>query len=99
MKFLVDNGTVRHELRFGCTRLAPSRQREAIELYIEVVELEYDHKTAVWHERARLSAVGRTLLFADGQIAAIACVTDRILVTSNTDNFQGFRGLRIRSWA
>ena len=28
-----------HELRFGCERLAPSRQREAIERYIEDVVL------------------------------------------------------------
>ena len=27
-----------HELRFGCARLAPSRQREAIERYIEDVD-------------------------------------------------------------
>ena len=55
-----------HELRFGCARLAPSRQREAIERYIEDVVLasfpvlEYDQRAADWHaiERARLSAGG-----------------------------------------
>jgi len=95
-----------HELRFGCTRLAPSRQREAIERYIEDVVLasfpvlEYDQRAADWHalERARLSAAGRTLPFVDGQIAAIAFVSGLTLVTSNRGDFQGFKGLRIRSW-
>ena len=95
-----------HELRFGCTRLAPSRQREAIERYIEDVVLasipvlEYDQRAADWHalERARLSAAGRTLPFVDGQIAAIAFVSGLTLVTSNRGDFQGFNGLRIRSW-
>jgi tRNA(fMet)-specific endonuclease VapC len=96
-----------HELRFGCARLPPSRQREAIERYIEDVVLasfpvlEYDQRAADWHaiERAKLSAAGRTPPFIDGQIAAIACVSDLTLVTSNTGDFQGFNGLRIQSWA
>ena len=96
-----------HELRFGCARLAPSRQREAIERYIEDVVLAcfpvlgYDRRAADWHavERARLSAAGRTPPFVDGQIAAIARVNNLILVTSNTDDFNGFKGLRIQTWA
>ena len=96
-----------HELRFGCARLAPSRQREAIERYIADVVLasfpvlEYDRRAADWHavERARLSAAGRTPPFVDGQIAAIARVNNLILVTSNTDDFNGFKGLRIQTWA
>ena len=95
-----------HELRFGCARLAPSRQREAIERYIEDVVLasfpvlEYDQRAADRHaiERARQSAVGRTPLFVDGQIAAIAFVNGLTLITSNRGDFQGFEGLRIRSW-
>ena len=96
-----------HELRFGCARLAPSRQREAIEHYIEDVVLasfpvlDYDQRAADWHaiERARLSAGGMTPPFVDGQIAAIAKVSNLTLVTSNTGDFQGFKGLRIHSWA
>lgn len=95
-----------HELRFGCARLAPSRQREAIERYIEDVVLasfpvlEYDQRASDRHaiERARLNAVGRTPLFVDGQIAAIAFVNGLTLITSNRGDFQGFEGLRIRSW-
>ena len=96
-----------HELRFGCARIARSRRREAIERYIEDVVLasfpvlEYDQRAADWHalERARLSAAGRTPSFVDGQIAAVARVNELILVTSNKPDFQGFKGLRVRSWA
>ena len=79
----------------------------ATERYLEdvvlasVPVLEYDQRAADWHaiERARLSAAGRTPPFIDGQIAASACVRDLTLVTSNTGDFQGFKGLRLRSWA
>ena len=95
-----------HELRFGCARLQPSRRREALERYLEVVVLvsfpvlPYTGEAADWHalERVRLSATGRTPPFVDGQIAAIAHVNDLTLVTSNTGDFEGFQGLRVRSW-
>ena len=96
-----------HELRFGCSRLAPSRRREAIERYIEDVVLEsfpildYGWGAADWHarERARLSAAGRTPPFVDGQIAAIAHSNGLVLVTSNTSDFQAFDGLRVENWS
>lgn len=95
-----------HELRFGCARLPPSRRRERFEHYIDTVVLanfpvlEYDREAADWHalERARLSALGGTPPFVDGQIAAIAYVNDMILVTTNTRDFRGFDGLRVESW-
>ena len=96
-----------HELRFGCARLPPSRHREEIEHYImNVVRasfpvLDYNVEAAEWHalERARLSAVGKTPPFVDGQIAAIAYVNDLILITSNTRDFADFQELRMQSWA
>lgn len=95
-----------HELRFGCARLPPSRRRQTYEQYIDTVVLasfpvlEYDREAADWHalERARLSALGRTPPFVDGQIAAIAHVNDLILVTGNRRDFLGFQGLRLESW-
>ena len=36
--------------------------------------------------------------FVDGQIAAVAYVNDLTLITSNARDFEGFRGLRVRSW-
>lgn len=96
-----------HELRFGCSRLAPSRRREVIERYIEDVVLtsfpmlDYDREAADWHalERARLEAAGKTPPFIDGQIAAIAHVNGLILVTSNPTDFRAFKGLQVRSWS
>lgn len=95
-----------HELRFGCSRLPPSRRREVIERYIEDVVLrsfpimDYGWKAADWHarERARLAAAGRTPPFVDGQIAAIAHTNSLILVTSNTGDFHAFDGLSIENW-
>ena len=95
-----------HELRFGCSGLAWSRRRDAIERYIEEVVLksfsvlDYGWKAADWHarERARLIATGRTPPFVDGQIAAIAHANGLVLVTSNTDDFRAFDGLRVESW-
>ena len=95
-----------HELRFGCSRLARSRRRDAIERYIEEVVLEsfpildYGFKAADWHarERARLVAAGRTPPFVDSQIAAIAHANGLVLVTSNIDDFRSFEGLRVESW-
>ena len=96
-----------HELRFGCAKLAQSRRRDAIERYIEDVVLAsfpvlaYDQRAADWHanERARLSTAGRTPPFVDGQIAAITHVNGLTLVTTNTSDFQRFKGLQVRSWA
>ena len=87
-------------------RLPESRRREAIERYLEDVVLasfpilDYDRATAEWHarERVRLEAAGKTPPFVDGQIAAIACVNDLVLVTANRADFRGFKGLRVESW-
>jgi len=95
-----------HELRFGCTRLPMSRRREAIERYLEDVVLasfpvlDYDRAAAEWHarQRVRLEAAGKTPPFVDGQIAAIACVNDLVLVTANKVDFRGFKGLRVEGW-
>ena len=95
-----------HELRFGCSGLAKSRRRQALERCLNDVVavsfpiLDYDQRAADWHalERARLEASGRTPAFVDRQIAAIARVYELILVTSNKADFTGFRGLQIKSW-
>ncbi|RUT01011.1 hypothetical protein DSM106972_070170 [Dulcicalothrix desertica PCC 7102] len=70
-----------HELLFGCYRLpVGSKKRPIIEayLYAEVKQkiplLPYDTAAAEWFavERARLTTIGKTLAYADGQIAVIA---------------------------
>ena len=82
-----------HELWFGCQRLPASTKRTVIEKYLnEVVAvsmaiLPYDQAAAEWHaaERARLTAIGQTPPFVDGQIMAIAQTNGLILVTLNPE--------------
>ncbi len=91
---------------FGCYRLPLSARRSAIEEYLnEVVApsipiLSYDAQAAEWHaaERARLTAVGMTPPFADGQIAAVARVNDLTLVTSNLDHYAAFQDIQVENW-
>lgn len=95
-----------HELWFGCWRLPVSARRKAIETYLQQVVavstaiLAYDEPAAQWHavERARLTALGRTPPFVDGQIAAIAKTHDLILVTLNAADYAGFQSLTIEDW-
>jgi tRNA(fMet)-specific endonuclease VapC len=95
-----------HELLFGCKRLPESRKRRIIESYLnEVVRVQipmqpYDANAAIWHatERARLTSIGKTPSFADGQIAAIAKVNEMILVTNNVSDFADFLDLKIENW-
>jgi tRNA(fMet)-specific endonuclease VapC len=83
-----------------------SRKRQETEQYLfetilpAIPIIEYDRKAAKWHalERARLSSVGLTPAFADGQIAAIASTNQLILVTRNTKDFINFGDLTIENW-
>lgn len=95
-----------HELLFGCYRLPPSARRVAVEQYLfnvirpSFLLLAYDEAAAQWHaaERARLSGLGRTPAFVDGQIAAIAATRQLTLITHNSPDFQMFDGLTLADW-
>jgi len=95
-----------HELWFGCRRLPASARRSAIETYLQqvvavsMVILPYDERAAEWHavERARLTQIGKTPAFADGQIAAVAKSNDLTLVTLNLSDYGDFHGLTIKDW-
>jgi tRNA(fMet)-specific endonuclease VapC len=95
-----------HELLFGCYRLPVSRKIKDTEQYLletiypSIPVLEYDEKAARWHasERARLSEIGLTPAFADGQIASTASTNGLILVTRNTKDFINFGDLAIENW-
>jgi tRNA(fMet)-specific endonuclease VapC len=84
-----------HEMIYGCLRLPISKKRQDIEDYINSVVLaqiplfNYDMKSAQHHaqERARLSKIGKTPGFIDGQIASIAVTNSLILVTNNVADF------------
>ena len=95
---------VLHELWFGCHRLPPSRKRALLEAYLDALAdlpvLAYDDRAARWHarERARLEKTGRVPSFVDGQIAAIAKVSDLALVTRNVADFEPFAGLQVENW-
>ena len=95
-----------HEMWYGCYRLQQSTRRTAIERYLlEVVApsmpiLPYDSAASEYHaeERTRLSRLGKTPSFADGQITAIAHANGLTLVTLNLSDFQEFRELQIEDW-
>jgi tRNA(fMet)-specific endonuclease VapC len=94
-----------HELFYGGLRLPESKKRKAFLDYINdsVLNLptfNYDSRAAQSRaiERARLSKIGKTLAFADGQIASIASSNDLILVTNNVADFQYFENLKIENW-
>ncbi len=103
---IVTAAPVWHELQYGCYRLPVSRKRELIETFLEDVVrqnmeiLPYDHRAAVWHakERARLTSLGKTPPFTDGQIAAVAAVNQLIVVTRNTPDFQFFSDVATINW-
>ncbi len=96
-----------HELWFGCQRLPASTKRTVIEKYLnEVVAvsiaiLPYDQAAAEWHaaERARLTAIGKTPPFVDGQIMAIAQTNGLILVTLNSTDYTAFVSVKVEDWS
>jgi len=98
---------VLHELLFGCYRLPiESNKRQIIEVYLQreikqkIPIFPYDIAAAEWFakERARLTALGKTPAYADGQIAAIAQVNDLTLVTNNVADYSNFQNLKIENW-
>ena len=98
---------VLHELLFGCYRLPiESNKRQIIEVYLQreikqkIPIIPYDIAAAEWfaREQARLTAIGKTPAYADGQIAAIAQVNDLTLVTNNVADYSNFQNLKIENW-
>ena len=98
--------TVWHELLFGCERLPNSKRRSFLERYLnEIVRptitiLPYDLEAATWHalERSRLTSIGKTPSFQDGQIAAVAKVNGLIVVTNNLSDYGDFLDLQVENW-
>lgn len=94
-----------HQAIYGVERLPGGKRKNALREYMRTVvsriqALPYDGTAAVWHarERARLDAAGRTMPYADGQIAAVAVVNALTLVTANLRDFRHVEGLRVESW-
>ncbi len=62
--------------------------------------LPYNQAAAEWHarERARLTRIGQSPPFVDGQIAAIANAHGVIVVTRNEGDFQRFDEITVENW-
>jgi tRNA(fMet)-specific endonuclease VapC len=89
-----------HEALYGVERLSEGKRKEGLREYMrEVVTrmhaLPYDARAAEWHA---LDAAGRTMPYADGQIAAVAVVNALTLVTANVRDFRYVEGLRVENW-
>jgi tRNA(fMet)-specific endonuclease VapC len=103
---VVTSTTVWQELIFGYSRLPASRRRRFLERYLNQIVrptipiLPYDVEAATWHgiERARLTSIGQTPSFPDGQIAAVAKVNNLILVTNNVSDYRNFLDLAMKNW-
>lgn len=95
-----------HELLTGVYLLPPSKRRTTFEAFLfHAVQnllpcLSYNADAAHWHarERARLTQIGRTPSFSDGQIAAIAASNNLTLVTRNISDFANFKKLKLENW-
>ncbi len=102
----VTSALVIHEINYGIQRLAKSRLKTNLIVFLKQLEdyqfqvLPYDKAAAQYHasERARLVAKGLTPAFADGQIASISSCNNLILVTRNTSDFENFNNLTLENW-
>ncbi|MFO7033296.1 VapC toxin family PIN domain ribonuclease, partial [Limnospira fusiformis CCALA 023] len=83
-----------------------SQRRRFLERYLNQIVrptipiLPYDVEAATWHgiERARLTSIGKTPSFPDGQIAAVAKVNNLIVVTNNVSDYRNFLDLAVENW-
>ncbi len=95
------------ELLYGFHRMPESRHKGLVGRYLfeslrpQLRILDYDRSAAEWHaaERARLSLVGLTPPFVDGQIAAVAYANDLVLVTANVSDYANFQRLEVENWS
>lgn len=105
-KAIAISSTVLHELIFGYERLPDSKRKDILGKYLKgnvinsIPVLSYDEQAARWHasERARLTNIGQTPAYADGQIASVAAANGLTLVTRNVSDFNTFQGLNIINW-
>ena len=94
------------ELACGVRKLPPGARRRALEARLSdlravlppVIPFTVDAADWLATERARLEAKGSVVACEDGQIAAIAWLSNMTLVTANTKHFSRFGGLRIVDW-
>lgn len=105
LEFLEKNETtistcslVIHELQFGMEILQDSKKKKILGSLIKSILdtlpiFEYNTTASIWHakEKARLTKLGKTPPFVDGQIASIAHANNLKLVTKNAKDFKLFK--------
>ena len=95
-----------HELQYGCALLPNSKRKVQLQTYLLTLQdngliiLPYDQSAAEWfaENRALLKVQGKTMTYADGEIAAIAAVNKLTLITRNTGDFQNYTELVLDNW-
>ena len=95
------------ELQYGMERLAPGRQRNALQLWFEALCGQYGGRIlatdeAVWRAfgrlKASMEAIGRPQEDFDVLIAATASVHQLTLVTRNTRHFEDSGVRMLNPW-
>ena len=83
---------------YGMEILEEGRKKKIINKHINSIMealpiFEYNTTASLWHakERARLTTLGKTPSFVDGQIASIAHTQNLKLVTKNYGDFKPFK--------
>jgi len=89
------------ELRYGYTKIASQRLKEAYERFFESIPIEgwettFDHVYA--DIRDQLEKKGRPIGAMDMLIAAHAMAKEAIVVTANVKHFSQVPGLKIENW-
>lgn len=94
------------EVLYGMFLLPAGKRRDQIEDYLfrrirpALPIIGFEDRAARWQaeQRASLRQAGKSPSFPNSQIAAIAAVTELVLVTRNVDDFAEFHGLLIENW-
>lgn len=97
--------TVWHELWYGVYHMPEGKRQQMIADFINnnIARLplyHYSKACADIHAKIRADCrkKGKTLSYADSQIASIALANQAILITRNTDDFQDIDGLVMQNW-
>jgi len=96
---------VADELTFGVARLPDSRRKAFLAEWLEETLGPIPFFRSIWllHNGTDVSEHAAWLLgyrrpWVDGQIAAIAVVNGLILVTRNTNDFDGYLDIQVDNW-
>lgn len=97
--------TVWHEILYGLYSAKSGKRQQEIAQFIkndlaQIPKYYYELPCADIHAqiRSQCRQTGKTLSFADSQIASIALVNQAVLVTRNVDDFIAIDGLMIENW-